>query len=115
MLLTGLHHLALPTDEGLNLNVPGLPPVSLLPDLSYLAPNCFHPSQKLHAKSKEFKLLKLMFIVFLWFYSCKNFVEQSLPVSQTVQSERRWPLVSIKGRTKLPWRAERKKSQSSKN
>ena len=49
--MTGLHHLTLPTDEGLNLNVPGLPPVSLLPDLSYLAPNCFHPSQKLHAKS----------------------------------------------------------------
>lgn len=50
--MTGLHHLTFPADKGLNLNVPGLPPVSLLPDLSYLAPNCFHPSQKLHAKSK---------------------------------------------------------------
>ena len=27
-----------------------------LPDLSYLAPDCFHPSQKLHALSKKLKL-----------------------------------------------------------
>ena len=52
MLLTGLHSLTLPPDEALNLQVPGLPAVSFLPDLSYLAPNCFHPSQKLHSKSK---------------------------------------------------------------
>ena len=51
MLLTGLHSLTLPPDEALNLQVPGLPAVSFLPDLSYLAPNCFHPSQKLHSKS----------------------------------------------------------------
>ena len=62
---------SLPADEGLNLNVPGLPPVSFLPDLSYLAPNCFNPSQKLHAKSKEIILLKLMFIKFLWFIVAK--------------------------------------------
>ena len=56
ILLTGLHHLSLPADEGLHFSVPGLPPVSLLPDLSYLAPNCFHPSQKLHSKSKNYSL-----------------------------------------------------------
>ena len=52
LLLTGLDDLSLPSDADLGVQVPGLPPVSLLPDLSYLAPNCFHPSQKLHAKSK---------------------------------------------------------------
>ena len=51
ILLTALHHLQLPPDRGLNLRLLGLPPLSLLPDLSYLAPDCFHPSQKLHAKS----------------------------------------------------------------
>ena len=51
LLLTGLDDLSLPSDADLGVQVPGLPPVSLLPDLSYLAPNCFHPSQKLHAKS----------------------------------------------------------------
>jgi len=48
--LSGLEELSLPADKGLNLQVLGLPSVSLLPDLSYLAPNCFHPSQKLHSK-----------------------------------------------------------------
>ena len=52
ILLTALHSLQLPPDHGLNLQVPGLPSLSILPDLSYLAPDCFHPSQKLHAKSK---------------------------------------------------------------
>ena len=33
--------------------VTGLPKLALLPDMSYLAPDCFHPSQKLHAKSKH--------------------------------------------------------------
>ena len=55
LLLTGLDDLTLPSDADLGVQVPGLPPVSLLPDLSYLAPNCFHPSQKLHAKSKMIK------------------------------------------------------------
>ena len=53
LLLTGLHDLSLPSDAELGVQVAGLPPVSLLPDLSYLSPNCFHPSQKLHAKSKS--------------------------------------------------------------
>ena len=52
LFLTALHSLQLPPDHGLNLQVPGLPSLSILPDLSYLAPDCFHPSQKLHAKSK---------------------------------------------------------------
>ena len=52
LLLKGLDDLSLPSDADLGVQVPGLPPVSLLPDLSYLAPNCFHPSQKFHAKSK---------------------------------------------------------------
>ena len=51
LLLTALHSLHLPPDRGLNLRLLGLPPLSLLPDLSYLAPDCFHPSQKLHSKS----------------------------------------------------------------
>ena len=51
ILLTALHGLTLPPDQGLNLQLLGLPPLSLLPDLSYLAPDCFHPSQKLHSKS----------------------------------------------------------------
>ena len=51
LLLTALHSLNLPPDQGLNLRLLGLPPLSLLPDLSYLAPDCFHPSQKLHSKS----------------------------------------------------------------
>ena len=34
------------------LQVTGLPKLALLPDMSYLAPDCFHPSQKLHAKSR---------------------------------------------------------------
>ena len=34
------------------MQVTGLPKLALLPDMSYLAPDCFHPSQKLHAKSK---------------------------------------------------------------
>ena len=33
------------------MQVTGLPKLALLPDMSYLAPDCFHPSQKLHAKS----------------------------------------------------------------
>ena len=51
LLLTALHGLSLPPDDGLNLRLLGLPSLSLLPDLSYLAPDCFHPSQKLHSKS----------------------------------------------------------------
>ena len=58
LLLTGLDDLSLPSDADLGVQVPGLPPVSLLPDLSYLAPNCFHPSQKLHAKSKMIQYTK---------------------------------------------------------
>ena len=43
----------LPT-MSININqVTGLPKLALLPDMSYLAPDCFHPSQKLHAKSKH--------------------------------------------------------------
>ena len=52
ILLTALHGLELPPDRGLDFQVLGLPALSLLPDLSYLAPDCFHPSQKLHSKSK---------------------------------------------------------------
>ena len=47
----------LPT-MSININqVTGLPKLALLPDMSYLAPDCFHPSQKLHAKSKHQILL----------------------------------------------------------
>ena len=52
LLQTGLEHLHLPRDRGLSLRLLGLPDVSLLPDLAFLAPDCTHPSQKLHAKSK---------------------------------------------------------------
>ena len=54
MLQRGLEHLSLPRDKGLSLSLLGLPDISLLPDLSFLAPDCSHPSQKLHAKSKTF-------------------------------------------------------------
>merc|ERR1719483_840891 len=50
VLLTGLEYLDLPQDKGLSLRLIGLPDVSLLPDLAFLSPDCFHPSQKLHAK-----------------------------------------------------------------
>ena len=74
VLQPGLEDLQLPRDENLafevfcllsncmisnnlptiNLTqVTGLPKLALLPDMSYLAPDCFHPSQKLHAKSKH--------------------------------------------------------------
>ena len=52
VLQTGLEHLHLPRDKGLSLRLLGLPDVSLLPDLAFLAPDCTHPSQKLHARSK---------------------------------------------------------------
>ena len=53
ILLQSLHNLQLPIDKGLGLKLGVLPKISLLPDLSYLAPNCFHPSQKLHSKSNS--------------------------------------------------------------
>ena len=53
VLQTGLEHLHLPKDKGLSLRLLGLPDVSLLPDLAFLAPDCTHPSQKLHAISKN--------------------------------------------------------------
>ena len=53
VLLTSLHNLKLPIDQGLGLKLGVLPKISLLPDLSYLAPNCFHPSQKFHSKSNS--------------------------------------------------------------
>ena len=73
VLQPGLEDLQLPRDENLafevvftiiffhmkklptinTTQVTGLPKLALLPDMSYLAPDCFHPSQKLHAKSKQ--------------------------------------------------------------
>ena len=72
VLQPGLEDLQLPPDENLafevvftiiffhmkklptinTTQVTGLPKLALLPDMSYLAPDCFHPSQKLHARSK---------------------------------------------------------------
>ena len=54
VLQPALEGLQLPRDESLAVQVAGLPRLALLPDMSYLAPDCFHPSQKLHAKSKQF-------------------------------------------------------------
>ena len=54
--MSALEELSLPGDPGLSLGVPGLPRLALLPDLSYLAPDCFHPSQKLHATSEPKKI-----------------------------------------------------------
>ena len=53
VLQQGLEHLHLPRDKGLSLQLLGLPDLSLLPDLAFLAPDCTHPSQKLHAQSKR--------------------------------------------------------------
>lgn len=52
-----------------------------LPDMSFLAPDCFHPSQKLHALSKNFNGvsrhgLKLLKIKVVDLYSCQSDVEQ---------------------------------------
>ena len=59
VLQTGLEYLSLPKDKGLSLRLIGLPDVSLLPDLAFLAPDCFHPSQKLHAQSKTANILQI--------------------------------------------------------
>ena len=44
LLQTGVESLSLPRDEAVNLLG-----VKVLPDITYLAPDCLHPSQKLHA------------------------------------------------------------------
>ena len=58
VLQQGLEHLHLPRDKGLSLQLLGLPDLSLLPDLAFLAPDCTHPSQKLHAQSKRYYDIK---------------------------------------------------------
>jgi len=48
IVLRSLENLHLPKDKSLKVQIPVLD-INLFPDLSYLAPDCFHPSQKLNA------------------------------------------------------------------